>query len=590
MAKMIPRFISKNVQSHGEKIIFHMLENEEKTDDWVVLHSLNIPKHIKRYYGEIDFLILVPGLGIFCLEVKSGQLKRNDDGIYTSSDRFGRSFKYSESPIVQVKNNMYSLMDGVKRKFGWSSRENNLLFCYGVVFTHISYKDDDIEIEKPLIYDNYDIKIRKKPIQEYLAQVSEYTSKKLYDTYKKKKIVPDKKDIENLSKFLRGKFEFNISEKERFENTEVEIEKFTEEQYRCLDGLEGNPRLLINGPVGTGKTILAIESARRCLYNNERVLILCFNKLLGYKINQQLSKFSADYDFYAGSFNEYLETLVIDHGELKKSNDIDEYYYNVLPEEAIKVAGDGKFRKFDKIIIDGAQDIFFREKYMKVIDSLVYNGIKNGKLELYSDFTKYNFFGEIIDKEKVIEILGGRDNLTTYNLTVNCRNSRSISGEISKLFNFKKPETMSDNLDDSPVEYKYYKGKQDGVKLLEDILINFYKQAIPLQNITILSAYQSPHKLQNSLIYSIDKNKFNITDLSKNDTLFFEKHDITFCSIYKFKGMENSYIIIIDIDSNIDNDRFEDLLYNGMSRAKVNLKLLVSDNIKDKIVSLRENK
>ena len=54
--------------------------------------------------------------------------------------------------------------------------------------------------------------------------------------------------------------------------------------------------------------------------------------------------------------------------------------------------------------------------------------------------------------------------------------------------------------------------------------------------------------------------------------------------------MENSYIIIIDIDSNIDNDRFEDLLYNGMSRAKVNLKLLANDNIKDKIVSLRENK
>ncbi len=147
---MSPRFISKNVQSHGEKIVFHMLEGEEKTDDWVVLHSLNIPKHIKRYYGEIDFLILVPGLGIFCLEIKSGQLKRGDDGIYTSRDRFGRSFKYSESPIVQIKNNMYSLMDEVKRKFGWNSRENNLLFCYGVVFTHISYENDDIEILIPV--------------------------------------------------------------------------------------------------------------------------------------------------------------------------------------------------------------------------------------------------------------------------------------------------------------------------------------------------------------------------------------------------------------------------------------------------------
>ena len=587
---MIPRYISKNVQSYGEKIIFYMLKDEEKTDDWIVMHSLNIPKHIKRYYGEIDFLILVPGQGIFCLEIKSGQLKRGDDGIYTSTDRFGRTFKYNESPIVQVKNNMYSLMDGVKRKFGWNSRENNLLFCYGVVFTHISYKNDDIEIERPLIYDNYDIKISKKPIGEYLTQISKYTSKKLYDTYKKTKILPNKEDVETLLKFLRGKFEFNISEKERFENTEIEIEKFTEEQYRCLDGLEGNPRLLINGPVGTGKTVIAIESARRCLYNNEKVLFLCFNKLLGYKINQQLSKFSVDCDFYAGSFNEYLETLVINHEKLKKSNDIDEYYYNILPEEAIKVAMDERFQKFDKIIIDGAQDIFFREKYMKVIDSLIYNGIKNGKLELYFDFTKHNFFGEKIDKEEVIKRLGGRNNLATYNLTVNCRNTRSISDEMAKLFKFKKLKTIAGNLGDSPVEYKYYSGKHDGVKLLEDILTKFYKEAIPLQNITILSVYQSPHKLKNSLIYDINKDKFNITDLSENDILFFEKHGITFCSIYKFKGMENSYIIIIDIDSNIDKDRFEDLLYNGMSRAKVNLKLLVNNNSRDKIESLRENK
>src|SRR2546423_12101455 len=42
-----------------------------------------------------------------------------------------------------------------------------------------------------------------------------------------------------------------------------------------------NPRVIFEGPAGTGKTLLAIESARRAAGDGKRTLLVCFNRLLG---------------------------------------------------------------------------------------------------------------------------------------------------------------------------------------------------------------------------------------------------------------------------------------------------------------------
>jgi hypothetical protein len=54
----------------------------------------------------------------------------------------------------------------------------------------------------------------------------------------------------------------------------------TQEQYHVLDGLSENDRVLVRGGAGTGKTLLAIEEARRQARGGRRVVLFCFNRQL----------------------------------------------------------------------------------------------------------------------------------------------------------------------------------------------------------------------------------------------------------------------------------------------------------------------
>lgn len=115
MAKMLPPYISDEVKSAGEKQIFEFFKNGPGTENWVALHSLGLAKHTKRLYGEIDFLVLAPDLGIFCLEVKSGDIKR-EEGLWTFTNRFGEVTTSARSPFQQAQDAMFSLIDAVQKR------------------------------------------------------------------------------------------------------------------------------------------------------------------------------------------------------------------------------------------------------------------------------------------------------------------------------------------------------------------------------------------------------------------------------------------------------------------------------------------
>ena len=91
---MIPSYLSPDVISRGEKEIFEILSSSPGTEDWIVLHSLNIPQHLTRPHHEIDFVVLAPGYGIFCLEVKSGDVSRKE-GIWITKNRFRQLIYFS---------------------------------------------------------------------------------------------------------------------------------------------------------------------------------------------------------------------------------------------------------------------------------------------------------------------------------------------------------------------------------------------------------------------------------------------------------------------------------------------------------------
>ena len=104
MARLIPDFIHKDAPP-GEKQIFSTLRNSRRGSDWIVLHSLNLPRHLRQNAGEIDFLILVPGKGILILEVKSHQRIRREKGLWY----LGNDPPTQRGPFEQASLAMHSL-------------------------------------------------------------------------------------------------------------------------------------------------------------------------------------------------------------------------------------------------------------------------------------------------------------------------------------------------------------------------------------------------------------------------------------------------------------------------------------------------
>ncbi len=88
-------------------------------------------------------------------------------------------------------------------------------------------------------------------------------------------------DVQYLTSLLRGDFDKAVSLRVQFQYAEEKLISLTREQYKCVDQLEDNPRCLIKGSAGTGRTLLAIEETKKAVANNERVALFCYNSMLG---------------------------------------------------------------------------------------------------------------------------------------------------------------------------------------------------------------------------------------------------------------------------------------------------------------------
>ncbi len=156
MAIMIPSVISPEVKSNAERKIFEWFQNAPGTDKWIVLHSLGIATHNKVIYGETDFLVLAPKLGIFALEVKGGRVRR-ENGIWYFTNRYGKTNSKVRGPFDQARDGIFSIVDAMKKRIDIEHRHiENVLFGYGVMFPDIEFTSTGIEEEQWQVFDSRD--------------------------------------------------------------------------------------------------------------------------------------------------------------------------------------------------------------------------------------------------------------------------------------------------------------------------------------------------------------------------------------------------------------------------------------------------
>lgn len=145
MAKMIPPYVDISNLNRGENLVFDLFK-EQTPEEWIVLHSLNIPESEQGFGSEIDFVVLAPDLGIFCLEVKGGSICRKD-GVWIISDGQGRYYEKTISPLQQAAEGMYNLKDLIRKRLGPKSKYSQLFVSYGFIFTGNEYDVEDAETE-----------------------------------------------------------------------------------------------------------------------------------------------------------------------------------------------------------------------------------------------------------------------------------------------------------------------------------------------------------------------------------------------------------------------------------------------------------
>lgn len=564
MAKMIPPYIIDGNSSNAERKIFNLIK-EGVNDSWVCLHSLGIAKHLKKAESEIDFLLIGP-IGLFCIEVKGGRVARNN-GLWEFIDRFGRVNKKVEGPFNQASTAVYSLMNTLRTKFSYSS---NILFGYGVAFPDFEFDEKSPEWDKEMIFDIRYITI---PFANYLVNLAKYWKEKRHN-----KIGLNQQQINQIVNYLRGDFEMIQSFKDKINEIEESLIRLTENQYKALDRLQYNNRIFIRGTAGTGKTLLAIEKARRMVKQGQKVLFLTYNKLLAAKIKHHLESDSSNiiveslHSYYYKTIcrspfkEEFLKELGLVRDDNIRFKDIYPKYFT----QAVSFVED-KF--YDYLIIDEGQDILNFE-WISPLDKVLEGGLERGNWCIYYDSNNQGEMYKNYDESfaQLLKEYGAVE----YVLDTNCRNTRPITIQTSLLTSFEVETSLIENGD--PVEYIFYENELMLKKQIADTVNKLLFQGVSPNDITMLFPYSENKLLLEDIRVSCSFEE------TTSDNIHYQGSDqcIQYCTVQSFKGLENKIVLYFGAKE-IEDDWVNTINYVAMTRAKELLFVFLNQEYKSLI-------
>lgn len=575
MAKMIPAQFDASTVSTAERRLFDLLKNDPDTKDWVVLHSLGLSRRGKKPYGEIDFVVLIPATGILCLEVKGGGISCQN-GQWITTNRFGQTEALNRSPFLQAREGMFALRESIQNRAP-AGFPDDLLFGYAVVMPDVSFSIHSPEWEPWQAVDHDTL---KKPISGVLKRVAA-EARKLHP--KAALGEPKAASLRILQQLLRPDFEVVVTRGTQIEETELQLLHLTEEQYSTLDTLADNERCLVEGAAGTGKTMLALEYARRCAMSGRRTLLICFNRLLGDWLERQALESGYSQNLIAGRFFKLLRDVIVrsslatEFQEQELRGQSAELYTNTYA-DCGKLAVEEQNQPFDVIVMDEAQDLL-NPGVVEVLNAWLKGGLAAGCWAVFGDFHRQAIFGSATGDQLKALIKDAAPHFARGRLTLNCRNTRNIGEETALLSGFESPPYRMGQIAGLPVDYHYYRTAEAQKTALTAVLKQLLKDGIKPSDIVIVSSV----KLSNSGVAGVNGGEvFRVIEIS--DALLKARvPTVCFATVQAFKGMESPVIVLCDVEQVTEGEP-QCLLYVAMSRARSQLTVLVHEQTKTSIV------
>lgn len=547
MAHMYPKAFPRENKSGGEKKVFNFLK-DNAPNNWCILHSFRLPEHLKVVFGESDFIVVAPGYGVFTLEIKSGGV--GFDGTnWLFIDREHKVSTKQRGPFEQARDGMFEVERIIRRHTDDKYSREKYLYGYGVIFT-----DEDRFPLSAITEDETWRLMQKSDKNDYCA-----FTKKLATRFKKELTLLGKRlpseltedDAMTIVSALRPEIECIPPMKSFIDYSEEDIIKLTDEQFRCMDDIEINERTVVLGGAGTGKTLLALEDARRSNDAGEKIAVFCYNKNLAKNIRQNLP---LEIDVF--SFHAFL-TKICGTEATKGYEMHSKFFESTLPQLAL-IALEEKTIRYSKIIVDEFQDLC-TDNYLKVLDKLLEGELFEGCFSFYGDFAKQAIFSPDVS----LDLLKNYTYFAKKQLSINCRNTINIGNEIVNVTGYNDSKYLF-RVSGEPVEYYSWNTADEEKETLKNVLKTLKTKKIASKDIIILS----PRKRSDSVVGALDPNKYVIGDIEDEP----KSYSALFSTVQSYKGLERKIVIVIDIENYNDTQ----LMYVALSRARSKMYVLES--------------
>jgi len=569
MAAIIPR-ICPSDSPPGEAYIYHEFKGKNDIQDWKILHGLDIAPHISQIQGEADFVIIVPNHGVLVLEVKSHDMvKRDERGWW-----YGNSSKPElRGPFTQASSAMHSIRKYLVKK---NPELKSVQFCSAVAFTHCDFDKQSLEWHPWQLINRG--KLRSKNIINLALEIltrGRSHALNLGKSWAARENHPNPKECEAIVSILRPVFEVFPNPKAARKDMDIELLNYTKQQFKALDAMSFNRQVMFCGPAGSGKTLLAIESARRAHKEGrgKKTLLLCYNKLLGEEIFRAVANHAPTVTVKT------IDSLFLQLAKVENIKDVNDasFWIETLPMLAFdKIADHKKPPQWDYLIMDEAQDIL-RSNYLDVLDYMVQGGLGECELRIFGDYSNQDIYSNGSMDPRDFH----RDycpSIAAFSLTENCRNSKPISLHVETLGGLKPRYTKILRADDGHTpNIKFYQSPEEQMGEIDSFLRAIKNEGFSNRDITILTPRKNSHCLE--LLKKCDKWKNQVAEYKSS------AQTIRHCTIQAFKGLESPVILMVDIES-LTEEYDQSIFYIGISRALHRLGILINTTLKDRIMEL----
>ncbi len=589
MARMIPDF-HRNIdkappfRKTGDRQLDRGRQTEKELyvllrdllpDDWVVRYSFEFSRNTGELTErEADFVVVIPHCGVLVMEVKASESYglRNGTWFFDPECRRVRE----DNPFSQARSTRFEL----KRKMQDSMRKSFPgLFGSIVVFPNARRTPGENtapnSLDPDIVMTGYDLvrHLERQTLAKHLTHTLTLFGDHDLVALRRDAFTPH--EMNEVVRFLEDNY--TLEPYRAFTDTYYShlLDQLTQEQIRLLSSLTRNRRVMVIGPAGSGKTMLARWAAMNEASQTEpeggQVLLLTFSPVQAAWFSLENTRKNLQITTMSELCTELLERLspatsVPNDREAGKI-----FWLKTFPE---LLKEHPQAPKYDAVYLDEAQD--FDPLWAPSLAAMLRDP-NHSKLYCFGDPTQKIFSGSLDDF----------DGFTLFELRENCRNTREIAEMCRRMNGTLEKAAPNDISYRRPEVYPAIADTATRAEFLARRIEELLQSGIECSNIAVLSPWNSSDprcslpllarkpgiRLAGECRYENcrERKQQELTGILKQ---WHDGETLWGGTIHAFKGLEADHIFLIDLPLTDTEGFSRQDFYVGASRAKLHLYLL----------------